>query len=210
MSIEKAYNIWSKQYDTNNNKTRDLDKIVTQKKLSKYSFETVLELGCGTGKNTEWLIKNATEITAFDFSEEMLAVAKEKVKDQKVTFNKVDLNQEWPVADNYADLITTNLVLEHIKDLDHIFKLASEKIKKDGLFFICELHPFKQYSGTKARYETEKGTEELEVYTHHISEFIFYTKKHHFQLIELDEWFDDDDKTVLPRLVSFVLQYTKV
>ena len=52
MSIENAYNIWANQYDTNENRTRDLDKKSTIETLSKYEFENVLELGCGTGKNT--------------------------------------------------------------------------------------------------------------------------------------------------------------
>ena len=56
MSIEKAYNIWANQYDTNENRTRDLDKISTSQTLSRYEFENVLELGCGTGKNTNWLL----------------------------------------------------------------------------------------------------------------------------------------------------------
>ena len=42
MSIEKAYNIWANQYDTNENRTRDLDKISTIETLTKYNFESVL------------------------------------------------------------------------------------------------------------------------------------------------------------------------
>ena len=56
MDIEKAYNIWSSNYDTNKNKTRDLDKKVTEETLSKYTFKSVLELGCGTGKNTKCIV----------------------------------------------------------------------------------------------------------------------------------------------------------
>ena len=59
MSIEKAYNTWAEQYDTNENKTRDLDIKATIETLSKYKFKYVLELGCGTGKNTKWLLRKA-------------------------------------------------------------------------------------------------------------------------------------------------------
>ena len=34
MSIEKAYNIWANQYDTNENRTRDLDKKLTIEKVN--------------------------------------------------------------------------------------------------------------------------------------------------------------------------------
>ncbi len=206
MSIEKAYNIWANQYDTNENRTRDLDRKCTIETLNDFDFENVLELGCGTGKNTEWLLNKAKRVIGLDFSQEMLNKAVEKISDERVIFKKADLTKNWEVENNFADLITSSLTLEHISDLDHIFNQANQKIKSNGLFFISELHSFKQYSGSKARYETENGTEELEVYVHHISEYIDIAKKNGFQLIELKEWFDDDSSNGVPRLISFVFK----
>ena len=87
-----------------------------------------------------------------------------------------------------------------------ILKLANQKLKKNGLFFISELHPFKQYLGSKAQYETENGTKELEVYVHHISEYIDDAKNNGFQLIELKEWFDKNSKNGIPRLISLLFK----
>lgn len=78
MSIEKSYNSWAEQYDTNENKTRDLDTKSTIKTLTKYDFKNVLELGCGTGKNTSWLLNKAELIIGLDFSQGMLDIAKKK------------------------------------------------------------------------------------------------------------------------------------
>lgn len=206
MSIEESYNIWANQYDTNKNKTRDLDKKATIKTLSRFDFDNVLELGCGTGKNTEWLLLKSKCIIGLDFSQEMLNKAKEKISDCKVSFRKVDLTSDWKIEHNFADLITCSLMLEHIKNLDHVFNQAKLKLKKNGLFFICELHPFKQYSGSKARHETENGTQELETYTHHISEYLDNAKNNNLELLELNEWFDEDIKVGIPRLVSFVFK----
>ena len=72
MSIENAYNIWAHQYDTNVNRTRDLDKKCTIETLNNLVFKNVLELGCGTGKNTELLLNKAEKIIGLDFSQEML------------------------------------------------------------------------------------------------------------------------------------------
>ena len=206
MSIENAYNIWADQYDTNVNRTRDLDKKCTIETLNNLVFKNVLELGCGTGKNTEWLLNKAERIIGLDFSQEMLNKAEEKISDKRVTFKKVDLTKDWKIENNFADLITSSLTLEHIKNLDHIFSQANQKLNKNGLFFISELHPFKQYSGSKAQYETENGTKELEVYVHHISEYIDDAKNNGFQLIELKEWFDENSKNGIPRLMSFVFK----
>ncbi len=204
MSIEKSYNSWAEQYDTNENKTRDLDRKATIETLSKYNFNNVLELGCGTGKNTEWLITKARSIIGVDFSEEMLSKAKSKINSDKVRFKQADLTRKWEIEDNFADLITCSLTLEHIKDLDFIFSQAFQKLKAGGKFFISELHPARQYIGSKAKYETENGIEELEVYVHHLSEYLNSAKSNSFKLLELNEWFDNQAENEIPRLISFV------
>ena len=206
MSIEKAYNSWAECYDTNENKTRDIDQKSTIEILSRYNFETVLELGCGTGKNTKWLVTKAKKIIALDFSQEMLNKATNKIPNDNVLFKKVNLLETWDIDNEFADLVTSSLTLEHIKDLDFIFKQVHLKLKNKGLFFINELHPFKQYSGSKARYESEKGTEVLEVYTHHISEYVAMAKKNGFKLEDIEEQFDGVEENEIPRLISFVLR----
>jgi len=206
MTIEKSYNIWAKQYDTNENKTRDLDAIATINTLLKYQFKNVLELGCGTGKNTNWLLNKAERIIAIDFSEEMLNIAKKKITVSKVEFKKADLNKEWEIENQFADLVTSSLTLEHIEDLNHIFNQVNLKLKAKGIFFISELHPFKQYLGSIARYETETGVVELKVFTHHITDYINNAEKNGFTLLEIKEWFDDELKKEIPRLISFVFR----
>jgi ubiquinone/menaquinone biosynthesis C-methylase UbiE len=210
MNIEKAYNIWADQYDTNSNKTRDLDSKSTRETLNKFDFSIVIELGCGTGKNTNYLLKKADKIIGIDFSQEMLNKAKAKIQDERVEFRKADLTAEWNIENNFADLITCSLVLEHIKDLDFVFNQANKKLKKGGIFFISELHPFKQYSGSKAKFETENGTQELETYVHHVSEYLSVASENGFELEELKEWFDEENKSGIPRLIGIVMRKSTV
>lgn len=210
MSIEKAYNIWAHQYDTNLNKTRDLDKKSTIETLNKFDFSIVIELGCGTGKNTSFLLKKADGIIGLDFSQEMLNKAKDKIKDKRVKFWKADLTAEWNIENNYADLITCSLVLEHIEKLNFVFSQAYKKLKDGGLFFISELHPFKQYSGSKAKFETENGIQELKTYVHHFSDYLEVANENGFELQELKEWFDEEDKSGIPRLIGITLRKSTV
>lgn len=206
MSIEKAYNSWANQYDTNLNKTRDLDTKLTIETLRTLDFSIVIEVGCGTGKNTSYLLTKADQIIGLDFSQEMLNKAKAKIKDERVEFQKADITVEWNIENDFANLITCSLVLEHIKELDFIFNQAAKKLKSGGFFFISELHPFKQYSGSKAKFETENGTQELETYVHHVSEYLNLATKNRFELVELKEWFDDENKTGIPRLIGILLR----
>lgn len=205
MSIEKAYNSWAESYDEMLNKTRDLEEKVAKKTLGGY-YKTIVELGCGTGKNTAWLLQKCESLIAMDFSEAMLLKAQEKIESKKISFRQQDLKKDWNLPKDFADLVSCSLVLEHIEDLDSIFKKTAEILKTGGQFYIAELHPFKQYSGSKARFDTGSGIQELEVYVHHITDFTSAAFKNGFKLVELKEWFDDDDKNNIPRLVSFLFQ----
>jgi len=206
MNTQQAYNIWSQQYDTNDNKTRDLEAAALRNILSTIEFNTCLEIGCGTGKNTEWLVSKAKRITAVDLSEEMLAKAKVKINAAMVEFIQADITKPWTFGENSYELVTFSLVLEHIQNLDHIFCEASKSLINGGHIYIGELHPFKQYNGTKARFETATGTQVVECFTHNISEFVQTAKKHGLILIDINEYFDDGDTTTIPRILTLLLQ----
>jgi len=206
MDTREAYNAWATQYDTNDNKTRDLEAQVLRLTLNNIPFTNCLEIGCGTGKNTAFLVQKANTITAVDLSEEMLAKAKEKIGSKKVQFNQADITGEWNFAKGPYDLITFSLVLEHIHDLDHIFSEAAQQLRRGGYVYIGELHPFKQYSGSKARFETGQGVQVVQCYDHHVSDFVQTAQKYGLQVSDLNEYFDTDDRSGLPRILMILLQ----
>ncbi|HKP36066.1 MAG TPA: methyltransferase domain-containing protein, partial [Pyrinomonadaceae bacterium] len=79
MKIKEAYSEWSATYDTDRNLTRDLDGAVTQETLGLSRYESILEMGCGTGKNTALLAAIGTRVTAVDFSKGMIERARSKL-----------------------------------------------------------------------------------------------------------------------------------
>src|SRR5688572_18027373 len=115
MDVQQAYNIWAKQYDHDINKTRDLEAASIRQALAPYAFDHCLEVGCGTGKNTEWLIGKSQQITAVDLSEEMLQKARMKIRSPIVQFIQSDINEPWLFNDGTFDLVSFSLVLEHIE-----------------------------------------------------------------------------------------------
>ncbi len=203
--VAQHYNDWAATYDAVENKTRDADAIAVQTILSKIKLNKVLEAGCGTGKNTVWLAQQAAQLTAMDFSEAMLQQAKQKVANEAVTFVQADLKQLWPFERKAFHLVTFNLVLEHIQNLQPVMKEAARVLKSGGCLFICELHPYKQYGGSKARFETAAGTQVLECYVHHASDYFSAAVQAGFSVVRLDEWFDDAARDK-PRLLSFLFQ----
>jgi ubiquinone/menaquinone biosynthesis C-methylase UbiE len=204
MNVQQAYNAWSETYDTVENKTRDLEARALRESISGENLE-ILEIGCGTGKNTEFLRSIAKHLTGADFSEEMLAKAKAKITAQNVEFRRVDVREDWRFPDRSFDLITCSLALEHIENIDFVFSEARRVLRSGGSFYFGELHPFKQYQGSKARFETGAGVFELECFVHHVEEYFAAAKKNNFAVAELREWFDDDDKTQIPRLLTMIL-----
>jgi ubiquinone/menaquinone biosynthesis C-methylase UbiE len=206
MDVEQAYNIWASQYDSNHNKTRDLEAVALRETLSGFQFKNCLEIGCGTGKNTEWLLGIAAHITAVDFSEEMLLKAKAKIRSENVIFQRADINREWLFTDKQFDLVTFSLVLEHIENLDDIFRKVAAVVLPGAYIYIGELHPFKQYTGTRARFDTIEGQQIVQCYDHHVSDFTRAAKNHDFELFDLHEYFDKNDRTNIPRILTLLLR----
>ncbi len=206
MSIQNAYNEWSGIYDSNENLTRDLDQKVTRETFAGKYFKSILELGCGTGKNTVFYAQLGANVHALDFSEGMIEKARGKVKAGNVRFSTADLTKRWPCEDAAYDLVTCNLVLEHIEDLSHIFSEAARVLEAKGKFFINELHPFKQYGGTKARFEQGGNMIEVTAFVHHISDFTNAAVANGLRLVTLNEYWHEADQNKPPRLVSFLFE----
>jgi len=208
MSIQKAYNEWSESYDTDENLTRDLDQTVTQDVLVDLHFNSILEIGCGTGKNTSFYTQIGEQVQAVDFSQGMIEKAKEKVNAENVKFSMMDITKRWVFDDGSFDLIVCNLVLEHIKNISFVFSEASRVLEKKGRFFINELHPFRQYDGKKARYQKNGQEREVDAFVHHISEFLNAAAANGLILVKLNEYWHEEDQNKPPRIISLLLEKT--
>ncbi|HYE73343.1 MAG TPA: class I SAM-dependent methyltransferase [Blastocatellia bacterium] len=206
MSIQQAYTQWSETYDSDRNRTRDLDQEVTHQTLANIQCQSILELGCGTGKNTVFLAEIGERVLALDFSEGMLSKAKEKVTSNNVTFEVADLTKPWPSKDHSVELISCNLVLEHIADLDFIFSEAARSLVSGGHFFISELHPFRQYQGTLANFQRGEEKTEIPAFVHHVSDFVRASHASGFTLELLNEWWHAEDENKPPRLITFLFK----
>jgi ubiquinone/menaquinone biosynthesis C-methylase UbiE len=204
--VKQAYEEWAPTYDSDSNLTRDLDQQVMRTLFGNLRFDAILEIGCGTGKNTALLASIARTVHALDFSEVMLAKAKEKSAFDNVTFTVADINQPWPCEDRSANLITFNLVLEHIASLRFVFAEAARVLAGDGQCFVSELHPFRQYQGVKAEFKRDDETTQIPAFVHHISDFIAAAEGNNLRLSRMNEWWHDMDRGKPPRLISFVFR----
>ena len=206
MTIDAAYTRWADSYDTDANATRDLDYSVTAEVLGSLQCGLAVEAGCGTGKNTPLLASISRSVLALDFSPGMLAKARSRILPHHVQFQQADLLQPWPCGPAVADLVSCNLVLEHIEHMAPIFREAARVLAAEGRFFVSELHPNRQYLGSQARFVDENGkATRIQAYLHHVSDFTRAALEAGFQIERLDEWWGAEDAQKTPRLLTLLL-----
>jgi ubiquinone/menaquinone biosynthesis C-methylase UbiE len=207
VTIDVTYTRWADRYDTDRNLTRDLDKSVTADVLGGRHFAMSIEAGCGTGKNTSLLASISGSVLAMDFSAGMLARARERVRESNVTFQQADLLHTWPCPAGVADLVSCNLVLEHVENIEVVFREAARALRPAGLFFVSELHPYRQYRGGQARFvDCEGAAVTIQAYAHDVSDFVRAASDAGFMLERLDEWRHAEDAEQPPRLLSLLLK----
>ena len=59
---------------------------------------------------------------------------------------------------------------------------------------------------SKARYTTPEGEQIVTCYTHNMSDFIKAANKYNFSLMDLGEWFDDNDRSQIPRILTLLFK----
>lgn len=102
----------------------------------------ILDVGCGAGKQC-FLYSDFTnrkaDITGTDFSEELLAKAREKLAergDSNVKFAFMDFNKPFDFAVNTFDLLSSAFAIYYASDLDFTFGEAHRVLKPGGRLFV--------------------------------------------------------------------------
>jgi malonyl-CoA O-methyltransferase len=194
--VASAYDEWAETYDTDPNLTRDLAAQALKQADLNFAGRRIIEVGCGTGRNTKWLVAaaGAEEIVALDFSEEMLTRARNRVRDPRVRFVQHDVRSTWPMADASADVVIAMLVLEHVEMLEPFFAEAARSLSEGGELLIFELHPTRQLLGGRAQFTNAKTGERrlVPAFLHSASEYVNAGLASGFELEKMGEWRDED------------------
>jgi len=124
-------------------KEGDLYKDV-QPKIKKYAkifkknkYETVLDLGCGTGRNTIYLAQQGFFVYALDASKTGVAITRKKAQELRLTrikYKVADM-RKTSYPDNYFDAIVCIFVLSHglLKDNEDAVNEIYRILKPEGM-----------------------------------------------------------------------------
>ncbi|GAP65927.1 methyltransferase [Mizugakiibacter sediminis] len=204
--VAGAYDHWSQVYDADENPTRDLDAAMLRRLDFDLRDRDVLEIGCGTGKNTVWLAERARSVVAMDFSAGMLAQARRRIAAPHVRFVHHDVREPWPVADGSADFAIGNLVLEHVEALDGVFAETARALRDGGECYFCELHPYRQLLGKQARFVHPETGETVRVaaFPHDVSDYVNAAIRAGLRIVAAHEWRDEAPAATpaIPRLFA--------
>lgn len=156
-AIREAYDRWSRQYDEQENATRDLDAQLLPRLAPPLAGRVVVEAGCGTGKNSRWLAPRCACLIGLDFSAGMLGLACRRLTAPHIHYLQADLTAAWPLAAAAADVVLFNLVLEHVPALAPVFREAARVLRPGGRLYVSEFHPARLAHGLGATIAGEGG-----------------------------------------------------
>ena len=167
IGTQDAYDQWASVYDTDGNMLQSIDDdelntllplLLDQVAATSGSSISVLDLGCGTGRNTTrllthpWPADKKISITGLDFSAGMLALARTKLAPFACTNKFITLRLEqcnpFPASDDFSpstlnlapqNLVISTLVLEHIS-LPTYFQTLAALLAKGAVALVTNMH----------------------------------------------------------------------
>lgn len=124
--------------------------------------ELILDLGCGTGSMTNLMAKKGYELIGIDLSEDMLAIARDKAKDENLEV--MYLNQDMTELDLFGTvdaIISVGDALNYItldEDLKKTFEKVNLFLNPGGLFIfdMNTVYKFKEVLGNKTYAENHE------------------------------------------------------
>ena len=198
-----AYDLWSEVYDTDGNFLQALDTIEMQTLLPKmlsqmYSSRKIVDLGCGTGRNTTRLLDlpNFTVI-GLDASPKMLDMAKSRIDEymahastasdapQGVRLELYDFLRSdcIPSCAVNADALISTLVLEHVP-LSIFFEKTSEMLKPNGLALITNMHSDMAAIGQAGFVDPKTGEKvQTQSFAYHVDDVVGEAQKQGFEAV---------------------------
>jgi SAM-dependent methyltransferase len=136
----KYYNLLYKDKEY----SKEVDYVSNLIRMFSPEAETILDLGCGTGRHDELFVKCGYSVCGIDISEKMLEEANKLSENDKLSFSRgdirnVELNKKFDVVISLFHVISYQITN---KDLKNTFETASKHLKNEGLFiFDCWYGP---------------------------------------------------------------------
>ncbi len=114
-----------------------LEMPATLKLLGNVKGKRLLDFGCGTGIYAKLLTRMGANVSGFDISSEMLAIAK---KENPSLDLKLGSGYKIPFREKF-DIVQASLVLDHVKYWNRALAEVHKVLKNDGTFVFSVGNP---------------------------------------------------------------------
>jgi SAM-dependent methyltransferase len=102
---------------------------------------TVLDAGCGTGAQCEWLLSEGADVIGIDLSPAMVTEAEARCQGRG-QFLVADLAEPLDLAPRSVDGVTSSLVLHYIRDWQTPLLSFAQALRPGGWVVLSVDHPF--------------------------------------------------------------------
>jgi SAM-dependent methyltransferase len=189
LPTKDGYDRWAAIYDTEGNPLVALEEPWVERLLGDVRGFAVADIGCGTGRHAVRLSAAGATVHALDFSEAMLERAKAKPSAAKVVFQVHDLAKPLPFATESFDRVVCGLVIDHIADLDGLFREMSRVCRRTGFVVVSVMHPAMMLRGVQARFTDPASGRETRPAScpHQLSDYIMAAARAGFAFDHLSE-----------------------
>ncbi|WP_033541000.1 class I SAM-dependent methyltransferase [Planococcus sp. CAU13] len=151
MLNKQGFDLWANDYDRTvqlseeNNEYpfagyKEILKGIYNEAMQK-ERSAVLDIGFGTGVLTTRLYENGHQIDGIDFSEEMIAIAQEKMPKARLLQGDITNGLPEPIASSSYDTIISTYALHHLTDEEKTVFIETllKQLKPDGKIYIGDI-----------------------------------------------------------------------
>lgn len=141
IGVIEGYDKWATHYDRDANPLIAIEESAVLELVGDVRGLRVLDAGCGTGRYCALLGKRGARVIGLDPSAGMLKQA--LPKKARVPFGVVQgVLGSACLADSAFDLVVCALTLNHVEDLEQVFREATRVLRKGGRLIISDFRPY--------------------------------------------------------------------
>ena len=139
----------------------------------------ILDVACGNGLTSRILADMGASVTAFDYSSELIKLAKSRQNpDGRITYHVLDATDEKALLETLSphglfDLALCNMALFDIPEILPLFRALRKLLKPSGVFVFSLMHPaFNNSSSVHVAEEVDNAGEIKTVFSVKISRYM--------------------------------------
>ena len=195
LPTREGYDRWAATYDTMGNWLLELEEPEVARALGDVDGLDVLDVGAGTGRHAVRIAERGARVTALDFSEEMLAKARQKPGADGVRWVVHDVAKPLPFEAESFDRVLSALVLEHIP-VDGLASFLAELgrvARNNGVIVVTAMHPAMFLKGVSANFRDESGEVRPRSYPATLSDYVMGAIHAGLVIVALEELSVDEE-----------------